>query len=72
MKERYSLERLKGWLLIMAYLRDYKLENEKLKEDQEYILERGEALLQVSMKLMTSVHVIHESSALIWTQCEDQ
>lgn len=66
MKERYSLERLKGWLLIMAYLRDYKLENEKLKEDQEYILERGEAFLQVSYEI-TSVHVIHQSSALIWT-----
>lgn len=50
----------------MAYLRDYKLENEKLKEDQEYILERGEAFLQVSYEI-TSVHVIHQSSALIWT-----
>lgn len=49
MKERYSLERLKGWLLIMAYLNDYKLESEKLKEDQEFILERGEAFLQVKI-----------------------
>lgn len=61
MKEKYSLERLKGWLLIMAYLNDYKLESEKLKEDQEFILERGEAFLQVR-KDSNLVHSINMSA----------